>query len=132
MKIFLDTHIIINAFVYKDAKATSIINFITINHPKPVISSLTIAILNYYLDKKYQKPDNKKKAAKLLTEVFEMSTAPQSDIAKILLYDDWEDAFQYFSALQSNSKLIVTDNYYDYYFSKIELMSVNEFESTYF
>lgn len=132
MKIFLDTHIIINAFVYNDVKAVSIVNFISINHPKPVISSLTIAILNYYLDKKYRKPDNKKKAAKLLNELFEMSTASQNDIAKMLLYDDWEDAFQYFSALQSNCKLIVTDNYYDYYFSKIKLMSVNEFGSTYF
>ena len=132
MKIFLDTHIIINAFVYNDAKATSVVNFISTNHSKPVISSLTVAILNYYLDKKYRKTSNKKKAAKLLDGLFEMSTPLHGDVAKMLLYDDWEDAFQYFSALQCNCELIVTDNYYDYYFSKIKLMSVNEFESTYF
>ena len=70
--------------------------------------------------------------AKLLAELFEFSTPLQKDVSKMLLYNDWEDAFQYFSATQSDCKLIITDNYYDYYFSKIKLMSTAGFESTYY
>jgi predicted nucleic acid-binding protein len=128
MKIFIDAHIIIDAFVYNNEEALSIINFVFINHPKPVISVLTIAILNYFIDKKYKQAEKQKaKIGIVLKEIFEIATTNVADANKMLNYKNWEDAFQYFAAQHADSELIITNNQQDFYFSKIKTISRKDF-----
>jgi predicted nucleic acid-binding protein len=129
MRIFTDAHVVIDYLVNGETAATRVTNNIIQQKNQPVISSLTIAILNYFIDKKFHNPAKKKKIAAAITELFEIATPLQQDIPKILQHHDWEDAFQYYSAKQARCKLIITDNIHDYSFSDIELMNVNTFNS---
>lgn len=129
MKVFADTHLLIDYLVNGDKQATLAINHIVESGHQPVISTHTVAILNYFIDKKYKNPAKKKAIAAEITRLFEISTPAVADVPNMLQQHDWEDAFQYFSAKQAKCKLIVTDNIHDYSFSEIALMNISTFNS---
>jgi predicted nucleic acid-binding protein len=129
MKIFVDTHILIDYLVNADMEATVIINNITYHYPKPVISTLSLGILNYFIDKKFKQAKRKRAIAAQLSDIFEITTPALKDVTAMLQHDDWEDGFQYYAALQAKCKLLITENTHDYYFSKIQLMTPGEFNA---
>ena len=54
------------------------------------------------------------------------------DRALMLRVNDFEDALQYFSALQSGADCIVTRNVKDLAFSEIEVLTPSDFLAKYF
>ncbi len=134
--VFLDANILIDflqANSHGHELSTNLINFLLNSKRKMVVSPATFAISCYFLNKAYNDSKTAKKIAQEIFSHFTFSEHTKADVAKCLKSDfiDLEDALQYFSALQSNADIIVTQNVHDYFPSKIPVMHPFEFLSIY-
>jgi predicted nucleic acid-binding protein len=129
-KVFIDTNIILDLLekresFYKDAQ-----ELFTLADQKKVklyVSALSIANIHYLLER-HLKMEARKVISKfkllvnilvLDDKIIELSLA--SDFA------DFEDAIQYYTALENNINLIITRNNKDFKHSKLPILSTKEF-----
>jgi predicted nucleic acid-binding protein len=131
-KIFLDTNIIIDLFAKREPFYNAAANLFSMADRKEIdisVSALTIANTNYIL-LKYLKPEDTKnvlRKIRLITKVISLDTK----IIDLSLYDkdfkDFEDALQYYSALENNIDVIITRNLKDFQKSKLPVMTAEQF-----
>ena len=134
MKLFLDTNIILDLLVPREPFVNEISKIITLAENgkcQLFVSSITIINCNYVLEKISEK--------KKIMEVFKkfriicsVLKVDEMEIDKALFsnFSDFEDAVQYFSALQSNCSIIITRNGKDFKNATIPIMTAEEYLSS--
>ena len=132
MKIFLDANILVSVlnkeypvFIYSS-------RILSLSHDsgfKVFTSPVCLAIAFYFAEKKHGTEFAKEKINVLcrnigITEV--RSAEIMKTVANKKIHD-FEDGLEYYSALHSGCKVIITEDISDFYFSEIEVLRSEEF-----
>ena len=130
-KLFLDTNIILDLLGYRMPFYTEAAQLFSMADKKKVklsISSLCIADAHYILSR--QNPETEVRQIlrkfKVLVNVLPLDDKI-TDLALNSDFRDFEDAIQYYTAIENDQDLIVTRNQPDFKESKIPVMSAGEF-----
>ena len=136
MKVFLDANILISVlnkeyplFTY----TSRILGLADDPAFKVFTTPLSLSIAFYFAEKKSGTTMARQKMA-ILSEKLHIAAMDSSTVKKASedkKIKDFEDAMQYYAALAAGCKCIVTEDQYDYYFSKIETLSAREFIEKY-
>jgi len=129
--LFLDTNIILDLLAYRMPFYTEAAKLFSLADKKKIklsVSSLCLADAHYILSK--QNPE--KEVRKILRKFKVLVTVlPLDDkITNLALnseFHDFEDAIQYFTAIENNQDLIITRNQSDFKNSEIPVMTAGEF-----
>ena len=134
MKIFVDANILVSVLNKEYPQfpyAARILSLI--DNPKFEVftTPVCLAIAFYFAEKKSGREKAKEKI-KLITSrisiaIVDGAVAQKASHDKLI--DDFEDGMQYYSALQSGCKCIVTENVRDFHFSKIDVFTSQQFLS---
>lgn len=136
MKVFLDANILISVlnkeyplFTYS-ARVLSL----TDNSKFHLYTSpQCLAIAFYFSEKKNGKAEARRKI-KILIEKLRFTTISEKmvfEVEKNKKIHDFEDGLQYYSAIDSGCKYIITEDQNDFYFSEIEVMPSRQFLEKY-
>lgn len=133
-RIFLDTNVLLDLLGERVPFFDSIAKVATLADQKKltlIVSPLSFITIEYVLAK-YEKTEsvlNKLRKFKIICEVCEVD---EETIDKALnsSFKDFEDAVQYFTALQSNCSIIITRNGKDFKHSTIPIMTAEEYLSS--
>ena len=133
-RIFLDTNVILDLLGERVPFFDSIAKVATLADQKKltlIVSPLSFTTIDYVLNN-YETSEsvlNKLRKFKIICEVCEVN---EETIDKALnsSFKDFEDAVQYFSALQSNCSMIITRNGKDFKHSTIPIMTAEEYLSS--
>ena len=133
-RIFLDTNVILDLLGDRVPFFDSIAKVATLADQKKItliVSPLSFTTIDYVLNK-YETSEsvlNKLRKFKIIGEICEVN---EETIDKALNsnFKDFEDAVQYFTALQSNCSIIITRNGKDFKNSTIPSMTAEEFLSS--
>jgi len=135
-KLLIDTNIVIDLLAKRDpdyADAAQIFSLCDKKQIQLSVSALTVANTNYLLSK--LKPHNEVKSIlrkfKLLVDVLSLDDKVISLALNDKDFKDFEDGFQYFSAIENDQDIIITRNLKDYKKSKIPKMTAEQFLKTY-
>jgi predicted nucleic acid-binding protein len=133
-RIFLDTNVILDLLGERVPFFDSIAKVATLADQKKLtlmVSPLSFTTIDYVLNKYETSKSvlNKLRKFKIICEVCEVN---EETIDKALnsSFKDFEDAVQYFSALQSNCSMIITRNGKDFKHSTIPIMTAEEYLSS--
>ena len=133
-RIFLDTNVILDLLGERVPFFDSIAKVATLADQKKltlIVSPLSFTTMNYVLNKYETSKSvlNKLRKFKIICEVCEVN---EETIDKALnsSFKDFEDAVQYFCALQSNCSIIITRNGKDFKHSTIPIMTAEEYLSS--
>ena len=128
MRVFLDANILVSVlnkeypiFSY----SARILSLASHSKFEIVTSPLCLAIAFYFAEKKHRTVKAKEKI-KLLCDYIEITSASKAAVSKSLnnaAVLDFEDGLEYYAALESNCKCIVTEDVSDFYFSEIEVLT---------
>ncbi len=131
-KIFIDTNILIDLLSRREPfydEAAVLFSLADRKKIKIALSALTIANTSYVLSRHMDTVKTKSilRKVKLIVTVLPMNDR----IIDLALNDesfvDFEDALQYFSALDNDYELIITRNLKDFKHSKLPVMTAREF-----
>ena len=130
-KIFLDTNIILDLLGERVPFFDAVAKVATLADQKKIIlvaSPLSFVTIDYILKKFEPSVDVMNKLLKF-NILCEVCTVDSTIIEKALnsTFTDFEDAVQYFAALQSDCSVILTRNAKDFRASTIPIMSVEEY-----
>jgi predicted nucleic acid-binding protein len=133
-KLFLDTNVVLDLLGERIPFYHSIARIATLadkNEIQLVVSALTISTLFYVLSKFENKEAVKEKIRKLKVLV-ETADLTDKEIEKALSseFPDFEDALQYYFALQKECKILITRNAKDFKLSDIPVLSPIEYLSS--
>jgi len=130
-RIFLDTNVILDLLAERIPFFDSIAKLATLADQKKLIliaSPLSFTTVEYVLNKFESSESvlNKLRKFKIICEVCEVN---EETIEKGLnsSFKDFEDAVQYFTAIQSNCAIIITRNGKDFKSSTIPIMTAGEY-----
>lgn len=134
-RIFLDTNVVLDYLMergdfYKDSEY--IFQAAYNNEVELCLSALSFSNIAYITRKKFSKDE----LYELLAELRKMVTCTKVDdcvvdAAIARKAKDFEDALQYFSAIQAGADCIITRNIKDFEFAKIKVLTPNEFLAQY-
>ena len=130
-KIFLDTNIILDLLAERHPFYEPIAKIVSLADRKEIslfTSPISFTTVEYVLSKFESKESALLKLQKF-SILCQVAEANQETIDKSLfsLFSDFEDAVQYFCALQSNCDLILTRNKLDYKKSVLPVFTASEF-----
>lgn len=132
MKIFVDTNVLIDLICQREGyeQAGKILALGEFSQYTLYTSVLSIANIAYIL-RKVLKGDVLYQTMGKLSERIRISSMTQDDFdrAVALKASDFEDALQYYSALQADCEAIITRNKEDFLFSEISVYTPTEFLS---
>lgn len=131
INILLDTNIILDLFAAREPFYTEAAELFSSADKKAIklsVSALSLANTHYILSKF----TNDQEARKILRNFKVIVTILPLDekVVELALnsdFKDFEDAIQYFTAIENDQKLIVTRNKSDFKASKIPIMTPGEF-----
>ncbi len=133
-RIFLDTNVILDLLAERHPFYNSIAKLATLADKKKIVivaSPISFTTVDYVLNKFESQKSclNKLRKFKIICEV---CTINEETIEKGLNsnFKDFEDAIQYFSAIQSKCSIIVTRNGKDFKTSSIPVMTAEEYLSS--
>lgn len=136
MKIFLDANVLVSVlnkeypvFTY----SSRLLSLTDVSKYKLYTSPICLAIAYYFAEKKTGNTSARRKIDLLIhklniTSVNDKTVSDTNSNKKI---HDFEDGLQYYSALHSGCKYIVTENIKDFYFSEIEVLTSEQFMRDY-
>ena len=133
-KILVDTNIILDLLAKRESFYSEAQQLFTLADKKKVllyVSSLTLAN-TYYVLSQSLKIENARKILrkfKVLVGVLPMDDKI-IDLALDYEFDDFEDAIQYFTAIENNLHLIVTRNLKDFKQSTIPVLTAKDYLAT--
>ncbi len=134
-KIFVDTDVCIDLlsgrkpFVYSAEKLFSLADTGKI---KICISSLSFANIDYVLRSQYSANHSRQLIAKFKTLVSTLSVGSKTiDLAIASDFNDFEDAIQYFAAIENGIEVLVTRNIKDYKKATIKVITPESFLTIY-
>lgn len=130
-RLFIDTNIILDLLGERDLFYEAAAKLATLADKGKVtlvVSPISFAIVNYFLSKfeTAKIAREKLRKFKILTEICQLG---EHIIDKGLdsSFKDFEDSFQYFSAVDSGCEIIITRNGKDFKNSLLPVMTANEF-----
>lgn len=134
-RLYIDSDILLDLFMKRDAfyePASELLSLIDMKQVKAFTTPLVFSNLFYIL----RKHRSKSIALKTLTTLREIiDIAPVSkkstDLALNSEFTDFEDALQYYSAIEAGAGYIITRNKSDYKHSEIPVLSAKEFLTLY-
>lgn len=137
MKIFLDANVLISVLnkeypFYSDT--CRILSLSSHSRFKIFTSPVCLAIAFYYSEKKVGTESAREKI-NFLSKNIGITTTGSAEVMKTIFnkkIHDFEDGLEYYSALQSGCKCIITEDTEDFYFSDIEVLRSKEFLLKYF
>jgi predicted nucleic acid-binding protein len=134
MKIFVDTNILIDLLIKREPMyvgVAKVFDSALKNHDMIVISNLSIVNAHYVVKKLGVKESALRVALHNICSSCEIAPLTKSITMKSLLSDfkDFEDATQYFCAIDNNCDVILTNNKKDFKLSSLPVMSADEFNS---
>jgi predicted nucleic acid-binding protein len=136
MKIFLDANVLVSvlnkeypSFTY----SARVLSLADSSKYKVYTSPLCLAIAFYFAEKKCGTLLARQKI-NLLTERLHITNLSEKTVMetnKNKKIHDFEDGLQYYSALDSGCKYIITEDSDDFYFSEIEVLTGRQFLENY-
>lgn len=135
MKIFLDANVLVSVLnkEYPVFSYSSRVLSLTDNKNYKVYTSpLCLAIAFYFAEKKSGNKVAREKISFLAEKLHFTSIGPKTvdSVKKDKRVHDWEDGLQYYSALESGCKCIITEDKDDFYFSEMRVLSSRQFIET--
>jgi len=136
MKIFLDANILISVlnkeyplFTYN----SRVLSLADNTKFKVYTSPLCLAIAFYFAEKKHGTTQARQKINLLIEKLGFTSISEQTvlEVGNNKKIHDFEDGLQYYSAIGSDCKYIITENLKDFYFSEIEVLTSRQFLEKY-
>jgi predicted nucleic acid-binding protein len=129
--IFLDTNIVLDLLAHRMPFYTEAAKLFSLADKKRIklsISALCLADSNYILSKQHPEMEVRKvlRKFKVLVNVLPLDDKI-SELALNSDFRDFEDAIQYFTAIENDQDLIITRNQPDFKESKIPVMTAGEF-----
>jgi len=130
-KIFLDTNIILDLLASRIPFYTEAAELFSLADKKKLIlsiSSLCLADTHYILSRQNPEMEVRKilRKFKVLVNVLALDDKI-TDLALNSEFRDFEDAIQYYTAIENDQELIITRNQSDFKESKIPIMTAGEF-----
>ncbi len=132
MRIFLDANIIISVLNKEYPVFTfssRILSLADSKHHKIYTSPVCLAIAFYFAEKKF-KPKVAKEKIELLSKHIYITSVDGETVLKALQdikVMDFEDGLEYYSAITSKCKCIVTEDVKDFHFAGIEVLDSESF-----
>jgi len=130
-KVFVDTDICIDLLSGRkpfNAAAQKLFSLADTGKIKVCISSLSFANIDYVLRSQYSGSNSRQIIAKFKTLVSVLSVDSKTiDLAIASDFSDFEDAIQYYSAIENGITLLLTRNIKDYKKSTIKVMTPETF-----
>lgn len=136
MKVFLDANILVSVLNKEYpvfAYSARIMSLADNRNFKLFTSPVCLAIAYYFCEKKSGKKEARRKIG-ILSKHLTYTTINQQTVETVLSNPkvlDLEDGMQYYSALGSDCRVIITENQSDYYFSEVEVLSSRRFFEKY-
>jgi predicted nucleic acid-binding protein len=135
MKIFLDANVLVSVLneeypVYQ--YSSRILSLASGARFKVHTSPLALAIAFYFAEKK--KKGTARQKINVLSERLEITAMHRETIMETCRnkrVHDFEDGLQYYSAVESGCKVIITEDREDFYFSDLEVMNSRGFMEKY-
>jgi len=129
--LFLDTNIILDLLAKRMPFYTEAAKLFSLADKKKVklsISSLCLADAHYILSRQNPETEvrNILRTFKVLVKVLPLDDKI-TDLALNSEFRDFEDAIQYYTAIENDQDLIITRNHQDFKESKIPVMTAGEF-----
>ena len=136
MKIFLDANVLVSVLNKEYPLFTYSARVLSLaDSPKYKIytSPLCLAIAFYFAEKKCGTTQARQKINLLIDKlhITNLSQKTVLETNKNKKINDFEDGLQYYSALDSGCKYIVTEDLDDFYFSEIEVLNSRRFLENY-
>ena len=130
-KVFVDTDIIYDLLAERDPFYSSAAHLFTLADEGKVqifISALSLANIHYLISKHLSESQAKQilRKFKVLVQVTSL-TEKIIDLALNSEFEDFEDAIQYFSALQNDIEILLTRNLKDYKKAQISVLTAQDF-----
>ncbi len=129
--VFSDTDIILDLLSFREpfyAYAAILFTAADKNEIRISVSSLSFSNLHYILLKQYSASEARKALMKFKTLVTVLPVTDKSiELALFSNFKDFEDAIQYFTAIESAAKIIVTRNLKDYKLAEIPVMTAEQY-----
>ncbi len=131
-KLFIDTNIVIDLIAKRGAfyqSAADLFSIADLGEVKLSVSSLTFANPNYILSRQKSKVQAKEilRKFKILVRVLKLD----DKVVELALNDsdfpDFEDALQYFTALENKQDILITRNLRDFKNAKLPVMTAEEY-----
>ena len=130
-KVFIDTDIILDVLAKREPHfkfAAHLLSLADTGKIKIGVSSLTFSNLNYMLSKQFGSAEARKFLVRFKTLVQVLTV--DDKIIELALgsnFKDYEDAIQYYCAINNNYKTLLTRNLKDYKAAKIPVMTAESF-----
>jgi len=130
-RLLVDTNIVIDLLAKREKFLTEAQELFTLSDKKEVklyVSSLTFANTHYILSQSLKIDDSRKilRKFKVLVEVLPMDDKI-IDLSLDSDFKDFEDAIQYYTALENNLELILTRNLKDFRLSRIPVLTAKDY-----
>jgi predicted nucleic acid-binding protein len=130
-KIFVDTDVIYDLLASRDPHYHAAARLFTLSDEGKIqifVSALSFANIHYLISKQLSSSEAKKLLRKfrLLVSVVPLNEKI-IDLALNSEFNDFEDAIQYFCALDSDCDILLTRNLKDYKKAQITVMTANDF-----
>lgn len=132
MKVFLDANVLVSVlnkeypvFTY----SSRVLSLADISKYKFYTSPLCLAIAYYFAEKKSGNTQARYKIDLLISklQITTVNDKTVRDTNSNKKIHDFEDGLQYYSAIHSGCKYIVTEDLNDFYFSEIEILTSRQF-----
>ncbi len=132
MKVFLDANVLVSVlnkeypvFTY----SSRVLSLAEIPKYKFYTSPICLAIAYYFAEKKCSNEQARRKIDLLVSklQVTTVNDITVKDTCANKKIHDFEDGLQYYSAIHSGCKCIVTEDRNDFYFSEIEVLTSKQF-----
>ena len=131
LKLLIDSDILLDAFLDRAPFSQSAFRLLTLLQNRKFNGYCTPIIFSdiYYLHSQKEGKISSLEKLKEVRKVLELLTVTQSQVDSALLSDfpDFEDAIQYYSALENSMNFIITRNKKDFGKSVIPVMTAEEF-----
>lgn len=129
-RLFLDTNIVIDLLEKREPYCYDAVSLFSLAYQKRVqliVSPMTYATASFLLRK--HGPEGVRNLLSNFRSLSHVATADERTIDDALAskFADFEDAMQYYSALQSKAEVIITRNGKDFVDSKLPVMTAGEY-----
>lgn len=129
--VFVDTDIVLDLLGNRKPfyrHAAELFSIADRSEIKIFVSSLSFSNLNYILSKQYSSIQARKILMKFKTLVTVLSVSDKVvELALLSDFKDFEDALQYFTALENDVNILLTRNLKDYKTAEIPIMTAEQF-----
>ena len=135
MKIFLDANVLVSVLNEEYPYYSTCARVLSLTENprfKVYTSPLCLAIAFYFAEKKNRY--SARQRTNILSErlfISEMTEKTVKQTSKDKRIHDFEDGLQYYSAIDSGCKCIITEDKEGFYFSKVEVLTSREFLENY-